>query len=102
MSGMYGHRISKGELYLRGNYLKVVRSKKNALEKVWNIKLQSFDTARWSLWNICWGSRWFNYELSLILSIERTCKMGFLIYTYTIPISDISCYSTDFLLFIYS
>ena len=26
MSDMYGHRISKGELYLRGNYLKVVRS----------------------------------------------------------------------------
>ena len=72
MSGIHGHRISKGELYLRGNYLKVVRSKKNALEKVWNIKLQSFDTARWSLWNICWGSRWFNYELSLILSIGRT------------------------------
>ena len=27
MSDFYGHRISKGELYLRGNYLKVVRSK---------------------------------------------------------------------------
>ena len=27
MSGIYGHRISKGELYLRGNYLKMVRSK---------------------------------------------------------------------------
>ena len=27
MSGIHGHRISKGELYLRGNYLKVVRSK---------------------------------------------------------------------------
>ena len=27
MSGMYGHRISKGELYLRENYLRVVRSK---------------------------------------------------------------------------
>ena len=26
MSGMYRHRISKGELYLCGNYLKVVRS----------------------------------------------------------------------------
>ena len=38
MSDMYGHRISKGELFLRGNYLKVVRSK-NALEKVWNIKV---------------------------------------------------------------
>ena len=89
MSGMYGHRISKGELYLRGNYLKVVRSKKNALEKVWNIKLQSFDTARWSLWNICWGSRWFNYELSLILSIKRMCKMNFLINTCAILISDV-------------
>ena len=27
MSHLYGHRISKGELHLRGNYLKVVRSK---------------------------------------------------------------------------
>ena len=27
MSDMYGHRISKGELYFRGNYRKVVRSK---------------------------------------------------------------------------
>ena len=25
MSDMYRHRISKGELYLRGNYLKVTR-----------------------------------------------------------------------------
>ena len=25
MSGMYRHRTLKGELYLRGNYLKVVR-----------------------------------------------------------------------------
>ena len=36
MSGMYGHRISKGELYLRGNYLKVVRSK-NMLWKKFEI-----------------------------------------------------------------
>ena len=27
MSDFYGHRISKGELYLCGKYLKVVRSK---------------------------------------------------------------------------
>ena len=27
MSRMYRHRISKGELYLHGNYLKIVRSK---------------------------------------------------------------------------
>ena len=27
MSDMYGHRISRGDVYLRGNYLKVVRSK---------------------------------------------------------------------------
>ena len=33
MSDMYGHRISKGELYLRGNYLKVVRSKNVLLKK---------------------------------------------------------------------
>ena len=33
MSDMYGHRISKGELYLRGNYLKVVRSKNMLLKK---------------------------------------------------------------------
>ena len=33
MSDMYGNRISKGELYLRGNYLKVVRSKNMLLKK---------------------------------------------------------------------
>ena len=36
MSDMYGHRISKGELFLRGNYLKVVRSK-NMLWKKFEI-----------------------------------------------------------------
>ena len=33
MSDMYVHRISKGELYLRENYLKVVRSKNMLLKK---------------------------------------------------------------------
>ena len=33
MSDMYGHRISKGELYLRGNDLKVVRSRNMLLKK---------------------------------------------------------------------
>ena len=33
ISDMYGHRISKGELYLCGNYLKVVRSKNMLLKK---------------------------------------------------------------------
>ena len=33
MSGIHGHRISKGELYLRGNYLKVVRSKNMLCKK---------------------------------------------------------------------
>ena len=36
MSDMYGHRISKGELHLRGNYPKVVRSK-NMLWKKFDI-----------------------------------------------------------------
>ena len=99
MPRMYRHRISKGELYLRGNYLKIVRSK-YVLEKVWNIKLQSSDTARWSLKNICWGSRWLNYELSLILSIERTCKMNFLINTCTIRISDFMSFNRLFALYL--
>ena len=33
MFDMCGRRISKGELYLRGNYLKVVRSKNMLLKK---------------------------------------------------------------------
>ena len=33
ISDMYGHRISKSELYLLGNYLKVVRSKNMLLKK---------------------------------------------------------------------
>ena len=36
MSDMYGHRISNGKLYLRGNYLKLVRSK-NMLRKKFEI-----------------------------------------------------------------
>ena len=36
MSDMYGHRISKGELHLRLNYPKVVRSK-NMLWKKFEI-----------------------------------------------------------------
>ena len=38
MSGMYRQRVSKGELYLRGNYLKVVGSK-NMLWKKFEIKV---------------------------------------------------------------
>ena len=33
MSDIYGYRISKGKLYLRENYLKVVRSKNMLLKK---------------------------------------------------------------------
>ena len=33
MPYMYRHRISKGELYLRGNYLKVARSRNMLLKK---------------------------------------------------------------------
>ena len=36
MSDLYGHRISKGELHLHGNYLKVIRSK-NILWKKFEI-----------------------------------------------------------------
>ena len=85
MSSMYGHRISKGELHLRGNCLKIVRSK-NMLWKnfrVLNYKVlippgEVFETFEVG-----------DVELSLILSIEKTCKMSFLI-------------NTNFLLFIYS
>ena len=34
MSDIYDHRISKDELYLRGNYLKVVRLKNMLLKKI--------------------------------------------------------------------
>ena len=36
MSDLYGHTISKGELHLHGNYLKIVRSK-NILWKKFEI-----------------------------------------------------------------
>ena len=85
MSSMYGHRISKGELYLRGNCLKIVRSKNMLWKKfeVLNYKVlippgEVFETFEVG-----------DVELSLILSIEKTCKMSFLI-------------NTNFLLFIYS
>ena len=37
MSDMYGHRISKGEFYLRSNYLKVLVKSKNMLLKKFEI-----------------------------------------------------------------
>ena len=42
MSDMYGHKISKGELHLRGNYLKVARSK-NILWKKFELKILFVD-----------------------------------------------------------
>ena len=101
MSGMYGHRISKGELYLRGNYLKVVRSK----------------NVRWKKFEI------LNYEVLILpdevfetfvkvaddltmscrsyLALKERAKWAFSLilvqYLY-----QMSSHSTDFLLFIYS
>ena len=46
MSDMYVHRISKGELYLRGNNIGNSKIKKYDFEKVSNIKLRSSDPAR--------------------------------------------------------
>ena len=101
MSGMYGHRISKGELYLRGNYLKVVRSK----------------NVRWKKFEI------LNYEVLILpdevfetfvevtddltiscrsyLALKERAKWAFSL-TLVQYLYQTSCYSTDFLLFIYS
>ena len=101
MSDMYGHRISKGELYLRGNYLKVVRSK----------------NVRWKKFEI------LNYEVLILpdevfetfvevtddltmscrsyLALKERAKWAFSL-TLVQYLCQTSCYSTDFLLFIYS
>ena len=101
MSGIHGHRISKGELYLRGNYLKVVRSK----------------NVRWKKFEI------LNYEVLILpdevfetfvevtddltmscrsyLALKERAKWAFSL-TLVQYLYQTSCYSTDFLLFIYS
>ena len=101
MSDMYGHRISKGELYLRGNYLKVVRSK----------------NVRWKKFEI------LNYEVLILpdevfetfvevtddltiscrsyLALKERAKWAFSL-TLVQYLYQTLCHSTDFLLFIYS
>ena len=101
MSGIHGHRISKGELYLRGNYLKVVRSK----------------NVRWKKFEI------LNYEVLILpdevfetfvevtddltmscrsyLALKERAKWAFSL-TLVQYLYQTLCHSTDFLLFIYS
>ena len=74
MSDMYGQRISKAELYLRGNYLKVVRSKNVFWEKFEVLNCEVLiPPDEWSLWYIYWSSRWFNL---VIISCSTCCVVG--------------------------
>ena len=85
MFDLYGHRNSKGQLHLRGNYLKGVRSK--------NMLWKKFEILNYKV-------KWFNCELLLILSIERKCKMSFLINSCTIRISDFMSFNWFFALYL--
>ena len=101
MPDMYGQKISKGELYLRGNYLKVVRSNNILWKKfeVLNCEVlippdEVFETFAEVADN-------FTVSCCSYLSLKELAKWAFSLilvkYLY-----QISCHSTDFLLFIYS
>ena len=101
ISDMYGHRISKGELYLLGNYPKVVRSKNILLKKfeilnyevlippdeVFETFVEVADDPTMS----------FRSYLALKECAKRALLLILVQYLY-----QTSCHSTDFLLFIYS
>ena len=100
MSDMYGHRISKGELNLLGNYLKLVRSE-NMLWKKFEILnydvmippdevSETFVEVADDLTMRC---------RSYLVLKERAKWDFFLILIQYL--SQVSCHSTDFLPFIY-
>ena len=99
MSYLYGHGISKGELYLRGNYLKVVRSKNMLWKKfeILNYEIlispdEVFETFVEVADELSMSFGWY-------LALKERAKWAFSLilvqYLY-------SCHSTGFSLFIYS
>ena len=100
MPDMYAQRISKSEMYLHGNYLKVVRSK-NMLWKKFEIlnneDLTSPDEVFETFVEVA-------DDLTMCcrsyLALKESAKWAFSLILIEY-LSQISCHSTDSLLFIY-
>ena len=76
---MYRYRISKGELYFRGNHLKVVRSKNMLWKK---FKMLNYEV-------LIPPDELFERFVEIADDLTMSCrKMSFLINTCTILISD--------------
>ena len=101
MSDMYTYRISKGELYLRRNYLQVVRSKNMLLKKFGILNYEVLippDEVSETFVEVAddFAMSWRSY-----LPLKEREKWAFLLMLILYS-SQISCHSTDFLLFIYT
>ena len=101
MSGMYGHRISKGELYLRGNYLKVVRSKNMLWKKLEILNYEVLIPPDEVFETLIKVADDLTMSCRSYLALKERAKWAFSLilvqYLY-----QISCHSTDVFLFIYS
>ena len=100
MSRMYRHRISKGELYLHGNYLKIVRSKYVFWKKFEILKYKVLIPPDEVFKTFVEVADDLTMSCRSYLALKELAKWTFSLilvqYVY-----QISCHSTDFLLFIY-
>ena len=98
---MYGHRISKGELYLRENFLKVVESKNMLWKK---LEILNYEV-------LIPPDEVFEVFVEVADDLTMSCRSYLTLnecakWAFSIIIvqywPQISCHSTEFLLFIYS
>ena len=101
ISDMYGHRISKGELYLRENFLKVVKSKNMLWKKFEILNYQVLIPPDEVFEVFVEVADDLTMSCRSCLTLNECAKWAFsLIIVQYWP--QISCHSTEFLLFIYS
>ena len=101
MSDMYGHRISKAELYLRGNYLELVSSK--------NMLWKKFEMLNYEV--LIPPDEVFEIFAEVADDLTMSCRSYYALkertkWAFSLILiqylSQISCHSTDFMLLIYS
>ena len=101
MSDMYTYRISKGELYLRRNYFQVVRSKNMLLKKLEILNYEVLIPPDEVSGTFVEVADDFTMSCRSYVPLKECEKWAFLL-TLILYSSQISCHSTDFLLFIYT
>ena len=101
MSGIYRHRTLKGELYLRGNYLKVVRSKNMLWKKSEILNYEILITPDEVFETFVEVADDLTMSCCSYLALKERAKWAFSLILIQY-LSQISCHSTDFMLLIYS